>query len=301
MPKPEMSLKDESKVIKLEQDFTTGVGEGLRYNTGKIQHDLLPAWAMNEVAKLFTAGAEKYAKHNWRKGMSWSTVIGSLKRHLNAFERGVDFDKEFLEKGDKIYHAAQIATNALFLLEYYRIFPQGDDRQHWYLNPPKIGLDIDDVLADWTTAWIRYHKLKVPSSWHFDRKIEDRLNAMKDAGTINDFYMKLKPKVKPEDIPFEPHCYITSRPVPTEISQEWLDKHGFPQRPVYTVPLFTSKIKVAKEAGIDIFVDDRFDNFVEFNKNNICCYLFTSVQNKRYDVGAKRIASLKELPYNAIL
>ena len=55
----------------------------LRYDEGKIRHDLLPGHAINELAKVYTMGAKKYADHNWRKGMKWSRVIASLKRHLN--------------------------------------------------------------------------------------------------------------------------------------------------------------------------------------------------------------------------
>ena len=43
------------------------------------------------------------------------------------------------------------------------------------------------------------------------------------------------------------------------------------------------------------FVDDKFENFVELNKNGICCFLMDAPHNQRYDVGHKRIKSLKEL------
>jgi uncharacterized HAD superfamily protein len=71
----------------------------------------------------------------------------------------------------------------------------------------------------------------------------------------------LPPKTLPKDIPFEPHCYVTSRPVDTAITEQWLDKHGYPARPVITVPLGASKVEAIREAGVEIFVDDRFDNF----------------------------------------
>ena len=65
--------------------------------------------------------------------------------------------------------------------------------------------------------------------------------------------------------------------------------------PVYSVGLSESKIDVAKRSGIDIFVDDRFENFVELNQAGICCYLFDASHNQRYEVGYKRIKSLREL------
>ena len=88
---------------------------------------------------------------------------------------------------------------------------------------------------------------------------------------------------------------MTSRPVETSITIKWLEKHGFPLRPVHTVPPNSSKLEVIKNAGVDIFVDDRFDTFRELNSNGVCCYLFDAPHNRRYNVGAKRLHSLKEL------
>ena len=67
--------------------------EGLRFNEGKTRHDLVPAFAQEQYAKVLTKGAEKYAERNWEKGMAWSKVLSSLKRHILAFEKGEDFDK----------------------------------------------------------------------------------------------------------------------------------------------------------------------------------------------------------------
>jgi len=99
----------------------------------------------------------------------------------------------------------------------------------------------------------------------------------------------------PKELHFEPHCYITSRPVLSEVTEKWLDMHGFPRRKVYTVDLLKTKVEVAKEAGIDIFIDDSFDNFVDLNNNNIFTYLFTAPWNEKYDVGHMRLNSLKDL------
>ena len=40
-------------------------GEGLRYNQNKLRYDLLEPFAIEQLAKVFTKGAEKYAPHNW--------------------------------------------------------------------------------------------------------------------------------------------------------------------------------------------------------------------------------------------
>lgn len=264
--------------------------EGLRFNTGKTRHDLVPSYAQEQYARVLTKGAEKYGDHNWQKGMAWSKVIASLERHLQAIKRGEDFDSETF-----LLHSAHVMCNAAFLTEYYKIYPEGDDRPHSYLNPKKIGLDIDEVLANWTPSWCKHWNIEQPTSWYFDRNILDKFKRMEDDGVLDSFYLSLEVITRPEYIPFEPHCYVTSRPIKTEITEQWLDSKGFPHRPVHTVELGQSKVEIIKSLNIDIFVDDRFDNFVELNRAGICCYLFDAPHNQRYDVGYKRIKSLKEL------
>lgn len=262
-------------------------GQGLRFNSGKTRHDLTPSFAQEQYARVLTAGANKYGDNNWRKGMNWSKVVASMKRHLLAFESGEDFDTE-----TGILHVAHIMCNAGFLCEYYKIFPEGDDRPHKYLSMPKIGLDIDEVLADWVAHWTKYHGQVCPETWNFDRNINEKFDKLKND---KEFWLTIPVKTKASDIHFEPHCYITSRSIPKEWTEEWLDKNGFPTMPVYSVGLGESKIEVAKKSGIDIFVDDRFENFVELNNAGIFTYLFDAPHNRRYDVGFRRLYNLKEL------
>lgn len=260
---------------------------GLRFNDGKTRHDLVPAFAQEQYAKVLTLGAQKYAERNWEKGMKWSDVFASLERHLNAFKRGEDYDPE-----TKLLHTAHIMCNAAFLTEYYKIYPQGDDRPHGYLSGVKIGLDIDEVIADWVGHWTKHHGQVTPEFWNFDSKISEKFNELKDD---KDFWLSIPPKIDPSSLPFEPHCYITSRSIPAEWTQEWIEKTGFPTVPVYSVGLNESKVKVAKESGVDIFVDDRYENFVELNRAGVCCFLMDAPHNRRYDVGFKRIKSLNDL------
>ncbi len=57
-------------------------GEGLRFNEGKLRYDLVEPFAHEKMVEVLTLGATKYAERNWEKGMKWSIVIASLKRHL---------------------------------------------------------------------------------------------------------------------------------------------------------------------------------------------------------------------------
>ena len=263
------------------------MGSGVRFNEGKLRYDLLHPVAQQGLVEVLSFGATKYEARNWEKGLSWSSTIASMKRHLAAIERGEDFDSE-----SGLKHIDHLQCNAHFLSAYYKIAPQFDDRRHNYLNRPKIGLDIDEVLADWVGHWTKHHSQEVPETWNFDRNIKTKFDSLKDD---KDFWLSIPVKTKPSDINFEPHCYITSRSIPKEWTEEWIDKNGFPTMPVYSVGFGESKVEVAKKSGIDIFVDDRYENFVELNNGGICTYLFDAPHNQRYDVGYKRIKSLKEL------
>ena len=154
-------------------------------------------------------------------------------------------------------------------------------------------MDIDEVLADWLGAWTKRHGIIEPVLfWNFDRNIKEKFELMRDD---KDFWLNIEPKVTPKDLPFEPHCYITSRSIPREWTEEWLKKWNFPAVPVYSIGFDQSKVEVAKKSGIDWFVDDRYENFVELNNAGICTFLMDCEHNRRYNVGYKRIYSLNDL------
>ena len=264
--------------------------KGLRYNEGKLRQDLLPAYAIDRVAEVLSKGSIKYSPRNWENGMSWTSVVASLKRHLSAFEQGEDFDNE-----TKLLHIAHVATNALFLTQYTKTYPMGDDRPHSYLDQPKIALDIDGVLADFSSACISRLAKEDNVTWkadHWtfpskDKPIWHRI--LKD----KDFWINLEPLCDPQ-LPFEPCAYVTARQIPKEWTEEWLLKWGFPQEPVF-IENGKSKAEAIRKSGASIFVDDKFSNFVDLNRQKICTFLFDHSYNRKYDVGYKRIKSLNEL------
>ena len=269
---------------------TRPTGGGLRFNAGKLRHDLVPAFAQEQYVRVLTKGASKYADRNWEAGMKWSTVLASMKRHIAAIEAGEDYDPETGE-----LHAAHVMCNAGFLAQYYKIYPQGDDRPHQYLRHPRVGLDIDEVLAYFIEAYCERYQLSIPTSWNFDTQLLARLDEIMAEDPT--FWHNLKPRVSPEALPFEPAAYITARPLNTGVV-EWLTKHGFPVAPVvHAAHGPEGKVKACQELGIEIFVDDHYDNFVALNRAGICCYLMDAPHNRRYNVGHKRLLQLADLPF----
>ena len=111
------------------------------------------------------------------------------------------------------------------------------------------------------------------------------------------FIAELPRRIEPSDMPFEPVCYITSRSVDTSVTEGWIERNGFPCVPVITVGHGESKVDAAKKAGVEVFVDDNYDTFMELNAAGICCYLMDAPHNARYDVGYRRIKSLRDLPW----
>jgi hypothetical protein len=268
------------------------MNDAKRYDENKNRLDLVPPILMEEVGKVLTFGCRKYHENDWLAGMKWSKCIASLKRHLMEFEKGNDIDSESGE-----YHLSHLITNAMFLLQYYTLHPEKDDRPHHTRRKPRVSLDLDDTIVSFIEPWCELHKYPVPESWIFDREMRKKLSRMELKGKLDEFYLNLEPKCKPNSFTWDPYCYITARPVSKELCEQWLDKHGFPAAPVYNVGVGNSKLPIIEQLGIDIHIDDNYDTYRELNLNGICCYLFDALHNRKFSVGYRRVYSLSDLKF----
>lgn len=75
------------------------------------------------LAEVLTFGAQKYAAHNWRKGIEVSRLLDATQRHLSAFIDGQDLDPE--SGISHLGHAAFGLMASLWMLEHR---PDLDDR-----------------------------------------------------------------------------------------------------------------------------------------------------------------------------
>lgn len=81
---------------------------------GKLMWELLPLPLLEEVVKVYTAGAQKYGANQWQNlDNGYQRYKAALLRHLVEYEKGnpVDADTGCL-------HLAQVAWNALAMLYY---------------------------------------------------------------------------------------------------------------------------------------------------------------------------------------
>lgn len=134
-----------------EEEEQMGKPTAARFSKGKIRHDLIPPWAIEEIAKVYTYGCKKYDDDNWRKGMKWKEkVIGPLERHLNKWLRGEKIDDE-----SNCHHLAMVIWQCICLMMYEKYDLGQDDRNPYdldmmnrYEQNRRIEMWVDHAIKD---------------------------------------------------------------------------------------------------------------------------------------------------------
>ena len=107
-----------------------GKENAARFSKGKIRHDLVAPWALDQIAKVYTYGTIKYSDDNWWKGLKWKKdVFGCILRHVWKWFRGQKNDDE-----SGLHHLAHAAWNCMALMEYERNKIGTDDRVPYVLD-----------------------------------------------------------------------------------------------------------------------------------------------------------------------
>ena len=103
---------------------TSDPGKAMRFNQGKTPLSHILDWprAMGALSEVAEYGAKKYDRGNFQSGQRASVTINSMLRHLFAWWKGEDYDKE-----SEIHHLAHFAWNAMVLLEDALADRAGDD------------------------------------------------------------------------------------------------------------------------------------------------------------------------------
>ena len=117
---------NEDEFEQLLEQESNNPDRAMRFNKGKPQLSYLMDFpnAMLAFTAVCEMGAQKYARHNWKKGMPVSQLVDSLLRHTMDFYRGEDVDKE-----SGIIHAAHMMWNCAAIIETLARHPaETDDR-----------------------------------------------------------------------------------------------------------------------------------------------------------------------------
>lgn len=136
------------------------------YANTKLRYDLIPAEALEELARVYTIGAVKYGDWDYMNGMAWSRVYAAMMRHMQAFWMGEAYDPT-----DGQHHLASVAWCAMTLLAYETRDVGEDDRTWTPLGDPGLNLDVgEDGIGDTPHSafeWLLGTRERTPhGSWY---------------------------------------------------------------------------------------------------------------------------------------
>mgnify|MGYP003394458006 CR=1 FL=1 len=96
--------------------------EGRKDDAQKNRFDLIPPEALEQLAAVYTYGCH-YGERNWEQGIKWGRIFAAIMRHLWAFWRGEDVDKE-----SGLSHLAHASWGCFTLMTYEGTHPELVDR-----------------------------------------------------------------------------------------------------------------------------------------------------------------------------
>ena len=83
----------------------------------KLRWELLPLPLVEDIVKVYTFGAKKYAPNSWQNlDDGYNRYKAALFRHIVAYEKGETLDKE-----SNLPHLAHAAWNAIAMLYFSKI------------------------------------------------------------------------------------------------------------------------------------------------------------------------------------
>ena len=97
--------------------------EGLKFDTNKPDHSLLPPEFLDEVAKAFMNGETKYGRYNFTNGIKVTRLLAAALRHINAYSWGENNADD--SKLNHLGHAGASIAMALWMIKNR---PELDDR-----------------------------------------------------------------------------------------------------------------------------------------------------------------------------
>jgi len=110
--------------VKFAEEPEFAKGTAKHFDTGKPALQWIPYEALVSIASAFSYGAGKYGNGNFRGGMLWSKMIGSVLRHTYKFMSGEDKDDE-----SGLSHLSHLGACVCMLIYFTVHHPELDDRK----------------------------------------------------------------------------------------------------------------------------------------------------------------------------
>lgn len=140
----------------------------------------------------------------------------------------------------------------------------------------KIALDVDGVLADFSSAIIaEANKMgygdKFPKTrddcpyWNMCEDFNDFLHVFEKVSMKPEFWLNVRSLGNHPN--FVPEMYLTSRPIETAVSKRWLKLNLFPDAPVETVSIPSMKLEVLQNHGVHVLIDDYYKTVAQVNES----------------------------------
>jgi hypothetical protein len=173
----------------------------------------------------------------------------------------------------------------------------------------KIGLDIDGVLCNFAQGAIDKARqlglsqaYKFHASWtEVDQWYLTTCGSPDPFSELwpyikedNFFWWNLQPLPYSGPVDFTVDRYVTSRPVSSDLSRQWLIRHGFPDATVITVSKPEHKLDHVQD--LDLFVDDHWETVRHLRLQNVNAVLYWAPYQSGHDVSdLPRIKHLSEV------
>lgn len=150
----------------------------------------------------------------------------------------------------------------------------------------KLGIDVDEVIADWAGPF--FERFNPKSDAEITKICTQKL------ARDRDFWLTLPVIRRP--IGFEPTLYCTKRSCLKTYTKEWLENNDFPKKPVYQVLCQNGNKARYIKGRVDLFIDDSPHNFIQMNK----CGVPTLLMDTPYNQDLGPIGRIYSLDYAEI-
>lgn len=109
-----LSMINSERVVEKKEDVIEKE-KGRKDDKDKLRFDLISPFALEEIAKVLSFGANKYGDRNWEKGLSYDRLLGAMYRHINAFQQG-----NIIDSDNGCHHMASVAFCAMAILHFHK-------------------------------------------------------------------------------------------------------------------------------------------------------------------------------------